>query len=134
MCLVWKVSCDLDRAVITTFKAICTLAKKVPDLRAREMTVVDGVKGELCNWVGIVEFLVQSAVLVYIPGNFLLDIKLPSINLVGDHGAQVLQVVHPWKRIATQVHVMQLSWLGQKCHAFGLTLLGIWVRREFKIM
>ena len=58
MCLVRKVCHDLNRAVVAAFKASCTLAKKVPDLRARKMAVIDGVKGDLCHGVSIVEFLV----------------------------------------------------------------------------
>ena len=65
---------------------------------------------------------------------FLLNIHLTAINLVADHGAQVLQPVHPRERVATEVHAGKISGFGQESHAFGFTKLGIRVRGEFQIM
>ena len=98
------------------------------------MTVVDGVQLQLHSGVSKVEFLIQSTVFVNVFCILLPHVLLTAINGVCDHGAQVLQAAHPGKRVPTEVHIREGSWLGQKSHAFCLALDWVWISGELEIV
>ena len=80
------------------------MAKHIPYLGPREMTIVDFVQGEFGHAVGIKEFLVDAAIFIYVFGHLLLHVKLATIHLVTDHVTQVLQIVHPGEGVTAQEH------------------------------
>ena len=59
------------------------------------MTIVDVVELDSSQRVGKVELLCDAVVLVNVLRSFLQDIHLTAINLVADHVAHMLQLVHP---------------------------------------
>ena len=73
------------------------------------MTIIDCIQLQFTDRVGKGEFLDNAIISVNVPRPFLLNIYLTAINLVADHGAQVLQSVHPRERVTTQVHARKIS-------------------------
>ena len=58
------------------------------------------------------------------------DVQLTAIQLVADHVAQMLQLVHPGQGLNTEVHAWKNYRLVEKGHAFGVALLSIKIRRK----
>ena len=73
------------------------------------------------------ELLRQTTISLNISCYLLLHVLLSPINLVGDHSTKMLQAGHPWERVATQVHLGEISWFEGESHTFGLALLGVFI-------
>ena len=78
-----------------------------------------------------IDLLRDPVVSVNVLRSLHLNINLAAINLVADHGTQVVQPVHPQKRVPTQMQTREVSRLEQECHTFSFTEHGIWVCRKF---
>ena len=98
------------------------------------MAIVDVIDLDLCLWVSKEEFLIQIAIFVNVLTNFLLYIRLTTIQLVGYPSSKMFEIVNPWEWVTTKVHARKLSLSSQECHAFSFALNWVWICGEFKIV
>ena len=103
------------------------MAKQVPCLASRKMTIVDTVELEFTNGMSKVEFLVDVTVFINISCCFVLHVELPSIKLVSHCISKMYQLIHPRQGVVAQHRAGQLPWLSQEGLTFGFTFFRIWV-------
>ena len=69
------------------------------------MAVINAVDHDLGKRVGREELLIKTAVLSNVLAHLLLHVELTAINLVCDSCPKVLQTVHPWQWVATEIYI-----------------------------
>ena len=86
------------------------------------MTIVDLVDSRLSNWPGKVELLHKGVILLNVLGGLDPDVQLCPALAVGDVVPEVLELVYPGEKCATQQEAGQLPWLAEEGHELGLAL------------
>ena len=104
MSCIGKIGHYLDGSVVGGLELLKFMTSELPKLRTSIVAVVDVVDPYfgLCLGMDKVKFLTDGVVLVDILGCLDLDVKLISINGVGDGVAEMLQLIHPWELVPTQ--------------------------------
>ena len=102
MSCIGKIGHYLDGSVVGGLELLKFTTSELPKLRTSIVAVVDVVDPYFGLGMGKVKFLTDGVVLVDILGCLDLDVKLISINGVGDGVAEMLQLIHPGELVPTQ--------------------------------